>query len=339
MTDELEPLTPADGLALYLDDMQAEYADATLYGKRYRLQHLVRWCDEQDINNLNELTGRKLQQYRIWRREDGDLNSVSLKTQMDSVRVWMRWLATVDAVPQGLAEKVLSPSIADGEDVDDAIVTSEHAHEILKKLHRFEYASIRHVSFHLLWKCALRRGALVATDVEDYSSEEQYLHIQHRPDQGTPIKNKAGGERMIALDDVSCELLDAWIDEIRPDTTDDYGRNPLISTPRGRAHPGTIQNYVYSLTKPCFTESQCPYDRDVDACDAARTNSQAYECPGSTAPHSVRRGALTAWLKTELPSSFITSRADVTEAVILEHYDGRREKQRMNQRRQYLDNI
>lgn len=30
MTDELKPLTPADGLALYLDEMQAEYTDATL---------------------------------------------------------------------------------------------------------------------------------------------------------------------------------------------------------------------------------------------------------------------------------------------------------------------
>lgn len=34
MIDELEPLTPQEGLELYLDDMQTQYAGATLYSKR-----------------------------------------------------------------------------------------------------------------------------------------------------------------------------------------------------------------------------------------------------------------------------------------------------------------
>lgn len=156
----------------------------------------------------------------------------------------------------------------------------------------------------------------MATDLSDYNDQEQYLRIQHRPDQGTALKNKSRGERLIALDDSTCELLKAWIRENRPNVTDDYGREPLLSTPNGRIHPGSAQNYVYSVTKPCFTENACPFDRAVDACDPARSNSQASDCPGSTSPHSLRRGALTAWLKSELPNSFITERANVTESVI-----------------------
>lgn len=59
---------------------------------------------------------------------------------MDSIRVWIRWLATIDAVPEGLDDKVVSPSLDPGEDVEDTIVTSEQAYTILTKLRIFEYA-------------------------------------------------------------------------------------------------------------------------------------------------------------------------------------------------------
>lgn len=70
---ELEPIDPQTALDLYLADREPEVAESTLYAHRSRLGHFVRWCDEQDIENLNELTGRRLHEYRIWRRNDGDL--------------------------------------------------------------------------------------------------------------------------------------------------------------------------------------------------------------------------------------------------------------------------
>jgi len=86
-------------------------SEASLKGHKYRLGHFVRWCDEKGIENLNTLTGRQLHRYRLWRREDGDLNKVSEKTQMDTLRVFIRWLESIDGVEQDLSQKVLSPSI------------------------------------------------------------------------------------------------------------------------------------------------------------------------------------------------------------------------------------
>lgn len=40
---------------------------------------------------------------------------------------------------------------------------------------------------------------------------------------GTPIKNKEDGERMVALSSGLCDLLDDWIDYVRPDVTDKPG--------------------------------------------------------------------------------------------------------------------
>jgi hypothetical protein len=42
----------------------------------------------------------------------------------------------------------------------------------------------------------------------DYDSDRQYVEVRHRPDQGTPIKNKEDGERLVSLSDRVCDLLD-----------------------------------------------------------------------------------------------------------------------------------
>jgi len=107
----LEPLDLETGLEMYLRDKGAELAASSVKSHRYRLKHFLSWCDKEDIDNLNGLTGRKIQQYRLWRRDDGDLSIASEKTQMDTLRVFIRWAESVDAVEQDLSTKVRSPSM------------------------------------------------------------------------------------------------------------------------------------------------------------------------------------------------------------------------------------
>src|SRR6056297_1143558 len=111
----LEPLRPDEAVELYLEDRKSELAKATQYAHSSRIGHFIRWCDEQGIDNLNELTGRTLHRYRLWRRADGNLAPPSEKSQMDTLRVFIRWCGTIDAVPTDLWSKVVSPSLADGE--------------------------------------------------------------------------------------------------------------------------------------------------------------------------------------------------------------------------------
>ncbi|MFC6722965.1 hypothetical protein ACFQE1_00840 [Halobium palmae] len=77
---EPEPIDPQTALDLYLADREPEVAESTLYAHRFRIGHFVRWCGEQDIQNLNELTGRRLHEYHICRRDDGDLAPPSKKS-------------------------------------------------------------------------------------------------------------------------------------------------------------------------------------------------------------------------------------------------------------------
>jgi site-specific recombinase XerC len=163
----LEPITADQALDLYLTDKENELTEASLKGHKYRLGHFVRWCHQEDIDNLNELTGRQLHEYRLWRRDDGDLNKVSEKTQMDTFRVFIRWLESIDGVEQDLTGKVLSPSITPDESSRDVMLDCDSASKVLAHLEKYEHASIQHVSIALMWHTMMRVGGVHALDVDD----------------------------------------------------------------------------------------------------------------------------------------------------------------------------
>lgn len=335
----LEPIDPETAVELYLEDRKSELSEASLYGHQSRLGHFLRWCDERDIDNLNGLSGRDLHRFRLWRRNEGDLAPATEKTQMDTLRVFIRWCATIDGVPEDLHAKVVSPNLSIEEETRDEMLDSEVAEAVLDHLATYEYASVRHVCLLLMWKALLRRGAVRALDVEDYDPREMSIEVQHRPETDTPLKNKHHGERFIGLDDETCVVLDDWLADKRPEVEDEHGREPLLATKKGRLHQTTIQNYIYSVTTPCTYTGECPHDREIEDCDAASVGNAASQCPSSLSPHTVRRGALTHWLSADIPEPAVGARGNVSTEVLEKHYDRRSEREKMEQRRKYLDQV
>ncbi|MEF8881928.1 MAG: site-specific integrase [Halapricum sp.] len=287
----LEPIGPTDAVELYLTDREAELTRATLNSHRTRLSHFVRWCDDHEVENLNTLTGRQLHEYRLWRRSDGSLSPLSEKTQMGTIRVFIRWIESIDGVQQELHTKVRSPTLSSDDKSWDVMLSSERADRVLDCLRKYKYASRQHVVLALLWHTMMRVGAVPALDIEAYDQDEQYLQVKHRPDTGTPIKNADKGERLVALSDDVCTLVANWIADRRPAVTDDRGRAPLVASEHGRVHRSILRRDCYRFTRPCVFTEECPHDRDIDECDAA-SHDQSYECPSSVSPHALRRGGL-----------------------------------------------
>ncbi|SDG40383.1 tyrosine-type recombinase/integrase [Halorientalis regularis] len=331
----LEPIEPETAYELYLADREHELAEASLQGHRYRLKHFVRWSREKGITNLNTLNGRLLHEYRMWRREDGDLNKVSEKTQMDTLRVFVRWLESIDAVEQDLGEKVLSPAITADENSRDVMLEADRADAVLAYLGKYKYASVQHVALSLMWHTMMRVGGVHALDVDDYNSQEQYLEVRHRPDTDTPIKNKGDGERLIAVSDRISDLLDDWLASKWPNVTDDHGREPLLASAQGRTQKTTLQSYIYQWTRPCEYGKECPHDRDPATCEGAQPESPS-KCPSSVSPHAIRRGGITKRLNEDIPEKVISDRANVSPEVIDQHYDRRTQREKMEQRREFL---
>ncbi len=334
----MEPIEPKTAVEWYLEDRSNELAAASLKSHEYQLSHFIRWCEQEGIENLNTLTGRKLHEFRLWRREDGDLNKVSEKSQMDTCRIFVRWLEKVDGVEQDLSEKVMSPSLSPNENTRDVMLDTERATDVLTHLAKYEYASVQHVSISLMWHTMMRTGSVHGLDVDDYRPKKQYIEVRHRPDQGTPIKNKSNGERLVALSDQICELLDDWISTKRPDVTDEFGREPLLASRRGRIAKSTLRTYVYRWTRPCVYGDECPHDREISECEATNRDS-ASRCPSTVSPHAIRRGSITHSLNHDMPDKVVSGRANVSQPILEKHYDARTERERMEQRREYLDNL
>jgi integrase len=290
----------------------------------------VRWCNQKSIDTTQELEKHDIDAYSKWRREDGNLSKASMKGQMDTLRVFIKYLERIGAVEDGLHEAVPSVSMSPSDRTNDRIVEAEEARQILETLDRYHYASVKHIWFLLAWRTCARISSLRALDVEDYDSEEQYLYYRERD--STKLKNGKNGERPVALSDETCSILDDYLAQNRVEVQDEDGRNPLISSAHGRVHRNTMRRWCYQLTCPSFYS-------DRNDCGCQSNSNEAYRCDESVSPHAIRRGSITHFLREDLPEKVVSDRADVSEEVLDEHYDSRSQKQKMEQRRGYLDNI
>ncbi len=244
----LEPIEPDTAVELYLTERESELAKQTLRTHRGRLKPFLEWCEDNDIDNLNDLTGRDTRRYKIWKSES--IKNVTLKSYMDTLRVFLRWAVDIDAVHPDLPDKVQSPSLRKGENEKTTHIDSETAQDILSYLRKFEYATLSHVVWEILWHTGMRRGAARSLDISDYHSEDQYLDVCHRPETDTPLKNRYEGERPVSISEAVATVIEDWIESQRPDVTDDYGRAPFLATDFGRIHGQTIQKYIYMWSRP-----------------------------------------------------------------------------------------
>jgi site-specific recombinase XerD len=335
----LEPITPAEAKAMYLEQRKQEVSDSTIQAHHYRLGHFVEWCDKvAEIDNLNELTGRDLQRYKLWRREDGDLNNVSLTTQLSTLRVFIRWCEKIDAVASGTHNKILIPSLDKNEDRRTAKLDKGAAEQLIDYLRQFEFATRTHALVELLWHTGMRIGAAHGLDVEDYDPEEQYVELRHRPETDTRLKNKEAGERYVALSPEVCDALDGYLRYNRDKVADDYDRNPLFTSRQGRPAKSSLRDSIYRITRPCQYTGECPHDREIDSCEAME-NNKASTCPSSVSPHAIRRGSITHHLSEDVPEKVVSDRMNVSLDVLEKHYDRRTERKKSEQRRDYTDEL
>lgn len=335
MMDNLEPLGPEEAVEMYIQERQSELSEKSLHNHKYRLNSFVEWCEVVDLENINALTGRNLHRYRNWRSEQ--VNPVTLRTHLATLRVFLEFCARIDGVEVGMREKVVLPELPDGEDARDACLDAEREFSILEHLDRFANASRNHVIFAILWHTGIRHGTLRSFDVGDFDPEEGSLLVRHTPDTGTPLSNGQAAERTIPVGDYYVQVIQDYNGHNRVLSEDEYGRHPLITSRQGRLFSTTIRNDVYRMTRPC-TIDECPHDRDPEMCEAMESD-RASECPSSLSPHGLRRGSITHHLRKGTPEEVVSDRMNVSSGVLERHYDRRIEREKMGLRRDFLRNL
>jgi len=335
-TDKGTP--PAQALQLYLDTRRDEVSPNTLNAHRYRLQHFVRWANERGVQSMEQLDGKQLHEFRIWRQDDGNLNNVSLHTQLSTLRVFLKFCESIEIVPNGLYDKLMVPTLSDGEDQRDSYLSPDLAQSSLEYLRQYEYASVDHVLMLVLWRTGMRIGAAQSLDVGDYDREHARLHLKHRPQGGTTLKMGEKGERIVTLKASTCTVINDYLEHTRKQVTDDYGRDPFFVLSDTRPTKKALRWHVHRCTQPCTWLNECPHDTTMDDCPAVGYASDA-SCPSSVPPHDVRRGHITHALSEDVPKQVVSDRANVQEDILDKHYDQRTEETKAEQRRKFLDDF
>ena len=233
-------MTVEKAVERYLKERRPEVAESTYRNHKYALKRFVEWSDKADLEDISNLDGFHIHDFKIYRRDNGGINEVTLYNNLCTVRVFIQWLESMQVVESGIAEDMILPDPDD--DKRDDKIDPETADAILKYLEKFEYATRDHTVLLVLWKTGMRTGSLRSLDLRDYDSREPAISINHRPKTDTPLKNKSSGERMVALDDETADVLDDYIKHKRKGVTDENGREPLFTTAKGRIGKVRVDN-------------------------------------------------------------------------------------------------
>jgi site-specific recombinase XerD len=340
MRKDLEPIPPAEAVNLYLNHREPELSEKTLENQRYRLRSFIRFCEEHGIESMHELTGRDLHRFRVWRRngegEDYEpVKVVTLHGVLSTLRTFLEFCANIDAVDDGFREKVKLPEVDRTDEAKDRLLNTDRAQSILHYMDRYRYASREHVIFAILWHTGIRVGTLRALDVQDFDPENRCLDVQHRPKTDTPLKNGEAARRSIAVGERYCQVIQDYIDHHRHDVTDEYNREPLITSSQGRLTQTPIRRIVYRWTQPCRM-GECPHDKDPKTCEWTQRDELS-KCPSARSPHDIRRGSITRQLRDGTPEEIVSERSNASEDVLDQHYDERSEREKMELRREFVN--
>lgn len=335
MSDGLTPTSPAEVVEWYLAERDPELSKKSKQNQRYRLEQFLAFCSDHDIDDMSRLTGRDIHRFRVWASQD--IQTVTLRGYLQTFRVFLEFCAAIDAVEPGMRERVQIPEVEPEDEARNEHLEAGRAEPILEYLERFAYAGREHVVTAILWHTGIRLGTLRSFDVGDFDRDAQCLDVRHRPETGTPLKNKKAAERSIAVGSYYCDVLEDYIEHNRKKVTDDYGRHPLITSSRGRLSEGSIRETIYRVTQPCEI-GDCPHDKDPVTCEY-RQHSQRAGCPSSRSPHGIRRGSITNHLRTGSPQEVVSDRANVSSDILDQHYDERTEREKMEIRREFIEGV
>lgn len=324
-------MKPERAVERYLKERKPEVSESTHYNHACTLNAFLEFCEVEELDNICDVDGFHVHDFKIYRREVGGINEVTLYKNMCTLRVFLKWCQSMDLVNSGLVQNMILPE--PGDDTRDTKLDAERADQILNYLEKFEYATLRHALFALLWDTGFRIGTVRAIDLDDYHSEEQYVEIQHRPEKDTPLKNGTRAEREVNLHSWVCEILDDYILIHRNDVTDEYDREPMFPSTQGRTVRSNLRMHINRVTRPCHTTGECPHGREQSECEAVQEYDLASKCPSSVSPHPIRRGAITHWLNEGHGKELLSDRMNVSVKTLEKHYDARTESEKRELRR------
>lgn len=316
-------LAPAAAVERWLAAIRSDRSEQTRRSYYYRLKLFVEWCEDQDIDSMHDLDGWLIDEY-ITHREAVEPTANTRKNELTTLKKWLEYCENIGVVSEGLADTINVPTVPPAERASSIKLATEDAMALLSHYRDSpdEFGTRAHMLLELFWHVGCRVGGLQALDVDDFQTTDdgrRYLVFRNRPESDTRLKKGANGERPVILSEQTANAVEAYIDRYRDDVTDDYGREPLVTSILGRPTKGTMRDWAYQATLPCV-HGPCPHDKNPDTCRWTKYNHSS-KCPSSRAPHHIRTGAIT-WMRDQgLPAEIVAERVNASVSTIEEYYD------------------
>ncbi|MFP8891504.1 tyrosine-type recombinase/integrase [Natrialbaceae archaeon A-CW2] len=334
--------TPREAARRYLRRREPDSTEGSLSGWEYRLKLFVEWCEAIGIETVGQLRRYDLDEYYELRASE--VAPATLEGQMWTIKRYVEFLEDLGAVPEGHSGAVRIPDLDPEDRSNNTKLHTDDARALLQFYRNDEqqYGTRAHAFLELAWFTGARQGGLRALDIRDVNLDENpYVDFRHRPETGTPLKNKMGGERPVALTETIVDVLRTYLRKHRYDVHDEYGRQPFLASAQGRPGKNTLRVWSYLATLPCLY-SDCPHGKERETCEWTEY-AHASKCPSSRSPHRIRTGTITWLLNCGWPPEDVSERVNATVKTIEQHYDKadpeerrKRLRDRMEKRRRPL---
>lgn len=324
---------------MFLKTKRGEVKESAARAYEYPTKNFVEYLERHSVENMSDVDGYLIEQWKHTRQ--GEVAPATYRDNVKKVKTFIGFCERSSLISYGTFDAIDVPTIRASEEASHEKVSHTEAVNIQDYLETYEYASRRHAIFNFLWETGCRVSGLMAVDVSDIGVENglPYVDFINRPASGTGLKNDKNGERRVTITEDLYELLQDYKAIHRPDTTDEYGRDPLFCTENQRASRQRIYRNLTALTRPCVYTNNCPHGREIAECEAGRAKKKAYACPSAKSMHPVRRGSITHHLNRGWPKQKVSERCDVSLSVLEKHYNEQTKEDERQQRSKYVENL
>ena len=99
-------MTPERAVERYLKERKPEVSESTYRNHKYALDRFIEWCEENGLEDISELDGFHIHDFKLYRRENGGINELTLYNNLCALRVFVRWLESMEVVHSDVAENM-----------------------------------------------------------------------------------------------------------------------------------------------------------------------------------------------------------------------------------------
>lgn len=135
----------------FMKERKDEVSASTHRNYKYTLELLIEWCENNDVEYVNETDGYKLKRWKLWRQEQA-IGKVTLKNNISTIRTFLQWCEDAELLPPNLHDKLSLPDLSEKEQSNDTMLSPERVkHTRLLRKVRVRDHTARSIRIHLAY--------------------------------------------------------------------------------------------------------------------------------------------------------------------------------------------